>query len=282
MNGALDALDHGLHALAALGGVTTRYVRTPAGLVRVYDAPGRGDLPPLVLIHGLAAGSAVQFAPYLVAGRSAFRRVLAPDLPGHGGSPPLAVMDTPSLYAATVAALDELLDEPPVVYGNSLGGAVALHYGLVRPTRALVLASPAGTPLREDLLRALLDRLSVRDAASAAALLSELESRPTAWARFLAADLHARFAKPHIQALVASVRNEHGFTPEALRGLCAPTLLVWGQADRLLPPEMLAYYRAWLPARFERPAGVGHVPHVEAPLWMWRRLVGFAQEVIGG
>lgn len=280
MNGALDAFDQGLHALGGLFGVGTRVVHTALGDLRVYEATGRGRLPPLVLIHGLAAGSAAQFVPYLLAGRGPFRRVIAPDLPGHGGSPPLPVMDTPSLYAAVVAALDEVLDEPPVVYGNSLGGAVALHYGLVRPTRALVLASPAGTPLRDDLLQALLTRLLVRDEVEACRLLGSLHEEPALWARLIAADVRVRFEQPHIRALVSSVRNEHGFTPDMLRGLAAPALMVWGATDHLLPLEMLAYYRAYLPARFERPRGVGHVPHVEAPWWMWQRLVAFARECI--
>lgn len=281
MKGILDALDTGLHTFAGIAGVTTRTVRTVYGTVRSYEAIGRGTLPTLVLVHGLAAGSACQFVPYLLAARGPFRRVIAPDLPGHGGSPPLAVMDTPTLYAAFVAALDELVDEPPVVYGNSLGGAVALHYGLVRPTRGLFLTSPAGTPLPEPLLRALLDRLLVEDDGAARALLGELQERPPPWARLIAADMRARFARPHIRALVQSVRSEQGFSPDALRALSAPTLLVWGGAERFLPPEMLAYWRSNLRATLERPAGIGHVPHIEAPRWTWRRLVRFAEEVCG-
>lgn len=46
-------------------------------------------------------------------------------------------------------ALDALLPEPAIVCGNSLGGAVALHYALARPEKVLglVLLSPAGLGL---------------------------------------------------------------------------------------------------------------------------------------
>jgi pimeloyl-ACP methyl ester carboxylesterase len=281
MNGPLDLVDAGMDALASLARVTTRLVPAGRGTLRVYEAQGEGTLPALVLLHGLAAGSAAQFVPWLLLGRRSFRRVIALDLPGHGRSPPLPVMNTPALYDAVVAALDGILDEPPVVYGNSLGGAVALHFGLVRPARGLVLASPAGTPLREELLEALLSRMRVGSADAARALLSELEGAPAACARLVAEDVRARFSRAHIRALVDSVRNEHGFTPRMLQSLQTPTLVLWGATDRLLPPEMLVYYRTWLPARFERPPGVGHVPHVEAPLATWRRLVRFAEEVSG-
>jgi pimeloyl-ACP methyl ester carboxylesterase len=281
MNGTLDALDRGLHALAGFGGARAFDTRTALGTLRVYETRSQGPLPTLVLLHGLAAGSAAQYVPFLLAGRGAFRRIVVPDLPGHGASPPLPEMNTPALYAAVVAALDTVLDEPPIVYGNSLGGAVAVHYGLVRPTRGLFLTSPAGTPLPEPLLRALLERLLITDATAAAVLLSRLHARPPVWARFVAGDVRARFSQPHIRALVRSVCNEHGFSPEVLRGLVPPTLLVWGAADRVLPEEMLAYWQAHLRATIERPAGIGHVPHLEAPVWTWRRLLRFAGEVTG-
>lgn len=277
----LDVLDRGLHALAGIAGVTTHNVHTPLGSIRAYEARCCGRLPTLVLLHGLAAGTAAQYMPFFLAARGVFRRVVTLDLPGHGGSPPLPEMNTPALYGAVVAALDELVDEPPIVYGNSLGGAVALHYGLARHARGLFLTSPAGTPLPDALLRNLLDRMLVRDDDAAALLLVQLQERPPAWARLIARDVRARFSQPHIRALVSSVRNEDGFTPEALRRLDAPTLLVWGLADHILPPEMFAYWKAHLPATIERPVGVGHVPHVEAPVWTWRRLVRFAEDVVG-
>ena len=99
-----------------------------------------GEGRPLLLLHGFggAAWNYTEMAP-LLAGR---RRLLVPDLPGHGGSEPLPA---PSLsgFADAVATL---LDEPVAVFGHSMGGVVALRLAERHPrlVRSLVLAAPAG------------------------------------------------------------------------------------------------------------------------------------------
>src|SRR5919108_5953161 len=84
--------------VADIGGVRTLYYVGGAGKLG-----GAGK--PLVLVHGLG-GAAVNFtelAP-LLARR---RRVLVPNLPGHGGSEPLPEMRDLGSYADHVAALAE-------------------------------------------------------------------------------------------------------------------------------------------------------------------------------
>ena len=101
-----------------------------------------GSGPAVALLHGFG-GAASNWT--LMAPRLAEQcRVIVPDLPGHGGSsalpgPPLQ-MDP---YAERVA---ELLDEPTVIVGHSLGAVVALRLAVRRPelVRGLVLAGAAG------------------------------------------------------------------------------------------------------------------------------------------
>src|SRR3712207_2048028 len=114
---------------------------TIAGL-RVYHV-GSGE--PLVLLHGLGTGSDA-WGPVLspLAGR---HEVLAVDLPGFGGSPPLpdGVLPTPEALANAVQrVLDELGIAAAHLCGNSLGGWIALELARRRRARSLVLISPAG------------------------------------------------------------------------------------------------------------------------------------------
>ncbi|WP_033294415.1 alpha/beta fold hydrolase [Amycolatopsis jejuensis] len=85
--------------------------------------------PPVLLLHGLGATGAVWDAAAGLLGR----RVLIPDLPGHGGSAPLPAYSFDALAAAVADVLDE--PGPIVIAGHSLGGVVALElasgrYGL--------------------------------------------------------------------------------------------------------------------------------------------------------
>jgi pimeloyl-ACP methyl ester carboxylesterase len=104
--------------------------------VRLF-AGGQG--PPLLLLHGFG-GAAWNFSAMarLLPGR----RLLVPDLPGHGGS---AALPAPSL-AAFADVVAGLLDEPTAVLGHSMGGVVALRLAERHPelVRSLVLAAPAG------------------------------------------------------------------------------------------------------------------------------------------
>src|SRR5215813_2529338 len=90
--------------------------------LRVHEG-GRGE-PLLVLLHGLGATGDVWSAWWPLLGRRWPGRWLAPDLPGHGGSPPLAAY-TFDGFAAAVADIIQP-DAPIVVLGHSLGGVVGL------------------------------------------------------------------------------------------------------------------------------------------------------------
>lgn len=111
-----------------------------------------GQTPTLVFLHGLTdSGSGW---PGAERHWGASYAILAPDQRGHGSSPRF----TPEQLAAhpgevmveDAISLLEQLDEPPVVVGHSLGGAVALTVAVRRPelVRALVLEDPA--PLGPD------------------------------------------------------------------------------------------------------------------------------------
>src|SRR5215472_16714327 len=91
-------------------------------VLRVHEG-GTGE-PVLVLLHGLGATGDVWGAWWPPLARRWPGRWLAPDLPGHGGSPPLAAYSFDG-FAAAVAGIVQPSDRI-VVLGHSLGGVVAL------------------------------------------------------------------------------------------------------------------------------------------------------------
>jgi pimeloyl-ACP methyl ester carboxylesterase len=104
-----------------------------------------GNGPPLVLVHGLGgwAGNWRAVASRLVSGR----RLVVPELPGHGGSEP--VRSARSLDPFVDAVLDVLAAEdalPAPWVGHSLGALVGVHAAVRRPeaVQALVLAAAPG------------------------------------------------------------------------------------------------------------------------------------------
>jgi pimeloyl-ACP methyl ester carboxylesterase len=86
----------------------------------------KGDGLPVILIHGFPLCRQM-WAPQMTALANAGYRAISPDLPGFGGSPPLAGPASMSSYAdAIVALLDELGIDQAVVGGMSMGGYVLL------------------------------------------------------------------------------------------------------------------------------------------------------------
>jgi pimeloyl-ACP methyl ester carboxylesterase len=104
-----------------------------------------GSGPPIVLVHGLGgmASNWRLVAPEL-AGE---RRVIVPELPGHGGSAPLEEAQNIDPYAdAVLAVADAEAAVPAPWVGHSLGALVGLRAALRRPdaVTGLVLAAGAG------------------------------------------------------------------------------------------------------------------------------------------
>jgi len=264
-------------------GIRSRWLSTPLGRVHVYDTPGRGSLPTTVLLHGISS-SATPFAPVIARLARDVRRVVAPDYPGHGFTPPPAGTLTPeALLEAMSHVLDELLDEPAILVGNSLGGAVAVHYAIARPerVRGLVLVSPAGAPSTDAEWTALRGAFDFDSRAGGLAFLRRVYHRTPLLARLVAHELSASVSRRAVQDLFETASNDHAPTPEELAALPMPVLLMWGRSERLLPDSHLEYYAKHLPGHVivERPEGFGHCPHVDEPERVTERIVQFARGV---
>jgi pimeloyl-ACP methyl ester carboxylesterase len=104
-----------------------------------------GEGPPVALVHGLGglASNWRQIAPEL----ARERRVIVPELPGHGGSGRLGVPPSLDAFADAVLGLLAAEDALPAPWvGHSFGGLVGLRAAVRRPeaVTGLVLAAAAG------------------------------------------------------------------------------------------------------------------------------------------
>ncbi len=275
--------DRALARALRLGDVRSDLVRTAAGNVHVLDAAGSGPLPPLVLLHGLGAGG-VHYARLIRRLRPHVRRILAPDLLGHGlsdllaeGAPPVAV------HEALRDALDVVLDEPAVLFGNSLGGLAAIRYAQARPaaTLGLVLVSPAGAPMAPGELSAFLDGFDLDSHTAALEFTDRLFHRPHPLRHLLALGIRSRFGATAVRRLLEGATADVLLTPADLARLPMPVSIVWGGADRVLPATHRDFFFAHLPPGAERltPPSYGHAPFLDHVDAVADHLLAFARRI---
>jgi pimeloyl-ACP methyl ester carboxylesterase len=260
-------VEHLLRASLHARGYRSIRVATSVGEVHALDGRGGGPLPTVAMLHGLASAG-IHLAPMMTGLRPWVRRVVAPDLLAHGYSAtPAGGVTASSLRTGLVEALDALLDEPAVLLGNSLGGFVAVRYALARPerVRALVLLSPGGAPLTPSEVEVLRRSFRLRSHAEALAFVDRVFARPPRMRPLLAWGTRRKLSHASVQALLDALPTEAMLDADELRGLPMPTLVVWGQGDRVLPASSRRWFRDALPrlGHFVEPEGLGHSPYLE-------------------
>lgn len=275
-----SGFQHALKAYLQARGVRSRYVALGGRRLHYLDLKGKGGGAAVLLVHGLA-GNASGFSRIILTLGERFSRVVAPDLPGHGFSDG-APASTEDLLTALQAFAEGVVG-PSFVVGNSLGGALAVALAGQAPAsvRGLGLVAPAGARVGRSRLVETLKAFQVHSAKDTRAILRRLYARPPLPVLLLAPVLKAMYQTPEVQGLVAEwvAEDTLGLEPEVLSGLTVPTLVLWGEQEKLLPAEGVAYFRQHLPAHAQVRVveGFGHVPQVERPRELARLLVEFAE-----
>jgi 4,5:9,10-diseco-3-hydroxy-5,9,17-trioxoandrosta-1(10),2-diene-4-oate hydrolase len=212
-----------------------------------------GSGPVLVMLHGSGPGvSAWSNYRHTIPALAQHFHVLAMDMPGFGRSalPSLDVAYPHEAAAGVVRLLDHLGIERTHVFGNSMGGYVALELALAAPERVgkLVLMGPGG--------------LSVNtlgpDQSEGARRLGDFMMRPSREA--MEAWLDTMVGRAFIDDALIDERMAGAMAPGAipsaisiflslaqnpdpvplwarLGGVTAPTLVFWGRDDRMMPLE---------------------------------------------
>lgn len=248
-------------------------------LVHYRDQGPSSDPLPLVLIHGTSAS--LHTWEGWVAGLSATRRVISFDLPGFGLTGPNADNDySDARYVAFVRQfLSRLGVGRVVLVGNSLGGEVAWQVALADPTRVagLVLVDAAGfnfvpeslplgfriarIPVLREPMRWVLPRRAIEDS------VLNVYGDPSR----VTAALVDRYYELTLREgnRVALMRRMDQLAPgptERLGEIKVPTLILWGERDRLIPVRWAQEFHQAIPGSqlvvFPK---LGHVPQEEDP-----------------
>jgi pyruvate dehydrogenase E2 component (dihydrolipoamide acetyltransferase) len=253
----------------------TIQVATIHGTLQVREWPAvgerRGDV---FLIHGLFADA----DSYTLAARRLAKgclRVLAIDLPGHGGSTAMGTT-LDQLVDAAATVLRALTVGPVRLAGHSLGAMVAAKLaaeGEVALDRLLLLA-PAG--LGKEIDAGFVGGMIAAD--SIADLERELAKIDGgALSETYLSELLSRIAarRPMLSALAASINGTEGQRHSIVSDLervKAPVTAIFGLNDRIIPWQHAAQLPAHVAVHFVRNAG--HMPHWSAPTLVADLLLG--------
>ncbi|MCE2943870.1 MAG: alpha/beta fold hydrolase [Xanthomonadaceae bacterium] len=235
---------------------------------------GPVDAPVVVLLHGFT-GSKENWLP-LMADLARDHRVIAPDLPGWGGSARVAGADYGVVaQSERIAAWLGTLPRPPaLLVGHSMGGHITALVAARHPDLVprLALMSAAGVPFEENAFgRAVLaggHPFAVEDRASLDRYLGLVFTNPplVPWPVDRALVARRIADRGFEESVLSRLRGAERFAVQPLLpDIAAPTLLLWCDDDRVIDASAAAMYAAGLRnARTVMLQGCGHMPMLAA------------------
>lgn len=236
-----------------------------------YVSAGEGL--PLLLLHGFDS-SIFEFRR-LVPELTAYGQVWAVDLLGFGFSDRLVTprVDPEAIRLHLYSFWQQMIGEPVVLVGASMGGAAALDWSLSYPeaVQKLVLIDSAGITSGPALGRFIFPPL---DSWAAAFLrnprvrrgVSQRAYHDQSW---VTADAE-RCATLHLQApgwqsaLIAFTKSGGYRLGKRIQEVAVPTLILWGEQDRILGTKDAQQFERAIPqSQLVWIPECGHVPHLE-------------------
>jgi pimeloyl-ACP methyl ester carboxylesterase len=216
-------------------------------------------------------------------------RTIALDWPGHGESPaPDAPTSAMSFADVAEAAVEQLAPGGAVVMGNSVGGFSAARLAIRRPelVRGLVIVDGGGFAGRPPHVRAfcaLMSRPGFLRRIYPAFSTLYMRQRTAADRRARDAGVATTRAEPGLSVVAGLWRSfaspEHDLRAQA-GSISAPTLLIWGRRDPVIPVRFGRRAAAIIPGARLVEFDTGHVPHTSDPEGVARELIPFAEAAV--
>jgi len=238
-----------------------------------YISAGMGE--PLLLLHGAGGDSSI--FQHTIAQLARNHTVIAPDIIGHGRTEGPTVGYSESLYSYWLDGfLSAIGLEAADLVGHSLGGAIALRFAYNHPEQVihlvLVNTISLGFPSLLATLYLLLAMFSPRkqlalDLVGRVMFSGPKRNRREMTARFLSTnDSIPKGIRGFLWMLARTWGVSWPAPRRMLRGLRAPVLLVWGEADRYIPLSHARRGVRFIPhSQLSLIPKAGHAPFLERP-----------------
>jgi len=224
----------------------------------------RGSGRPVLLLHGGAGPASVAAWAELFA-RTQGVRVITPTHPGFAGTPrPETLRSISGLAELYAALLDKLRLNDVIVVGNSIGGWIAAELALAAPSQVggLVIVDGVGIVVPghpvADAFTLPFEEIRRRSYHDPSRFVIDLANVPPAQKAVIAGN----------QASLKAYAGGSGDPSlrERLASVKVPTLVVWGESDRIADADYGRAFANAIPgAVFELMAETGHVPQIETP-----------------
>ena len=235
-----------------------------------YEAAGDPNAIPLIFLHGIG-GAARTWRRQLGTFGSRFRAI-AWDMPGYGGSAPLASVSIAALAEALQQFVEQLGATRPILVGHSIGVQKWLAQS-PKPARAVVLAqtSPAFGKADGDWQKSFiaarlgpLDRGETMTSLAPSLVRELVGDDPDPGGMELARECMGSVPEASYRAMMLALM---GFDQRSTLGdISVPTLLLSGSKDNNAPAPMMAKTATYIPgAAYVELAGVGHLANLERP-----------------
>lgn len=253
-------------------GLTRKEISLPNGLHYVYMEGGKGE--PLILLHGFGGNkdNFVRIAKFL----TPHYRVIIPDHIGFGeSSRPQDADYKTATQAARIRTFVQALGLNKVhLGGNSMGGQICLMYAFFYPNevQSLWLLDPGGiwsapkSEFQELYFKTGENPLMARNEDEFAKIFSFVMSDHP----FIPRPILNVMAQERIRNYDLEMRIIKELGAESIEkyvnGLKTPTLIVWGDKDRVIHPATAEILHKMMPAsEVIMMKGIGHVPMLEQP-----------------